>query len=318
MIMNYPDMELPLVTIVIPVLNREDLLPDAIRSVIEQTHSNWELFVVDDGSTDQTVEIARSFSDPRINVMVLPHNGNIGLLRNIGAQAGTGKWITFLDSDDLWVPNRIEVQVKALEKESKLWGFGAHQVIDEKGTPFRLQQRQEKAASGWVTRDLITCRTSASIGSIMVERGLFESVCGFSCDPELLFREDYELAIRLSASGEALATNEVLVLVREHRNRSTHHFDGGHLRTAQTCEHLIHYFEEEEYRQLLRKKKAYHLAEASVQSCRKKRFAFAGKQVWEALVEGDNLGHIISVGYRCAETLLQTDKVKTDEHETIA
>jgi len=316
--MNYPDMEVPLVTIVIPVLNREDLLPDAIRSVIEQTHSNWELFVVDDGSTDHTVEIARSFSDPRINVMVLPHNGNIGKLRNIGAQAGTGKWITFLDSDDLWVRERIEVQLKALEKESKLWGFGAHQVVDENGKAFSIQHRQEKSASGWVTRDLITCRTSASIGSIMVKRSLFESVCGFSCDPELLFREDYELAIRLSASAEALVSDEVLVLVREHSNRSTHQFDEGHLRTAQTCEHLIHYFEDEEYRQLLRKKKAYHLAEASVQSCKKKKFAFAGKQVWEALVEGDNLGHIISVGYRCAETLLQTDKEKIIEHEKIA
>jgi glycosyltransferase involved in cell wall biosynthesis len=318
MIMNHPDMELPLVTVVIPVLNREDLLPDAIRSVIEQTHPNWELFVVDDGSTDHTVEIARSFCDPRIHVMVLPHIGNIGQLRNIGAQAGTGKWITFLDSDDLWLPHRIEVQVKALESESKRWGFGAHRIVDENGKPFFQPHENIISASGWVTADLITCRVSASIGSIMVERALFDDVCGFCCEPELLFREDYELAIRLSAYAEAYALTDVLVLVREHSNRSTHHFDEGHLRTAQTCEHLIHYFEEEEYRQLLRRKKAYHLAEASVQSCKKKKFAFAGKQVWEALVEGDNIGHLISVGYRCAETLLHSEKDKNAGHEKIA
>ena len=85
----------------IPTYNRIALLQKAILSVIGQTYDNWELIVVDDGSTDDTARVIRSMEDPRITIIEVPHCGHIGNLRNTGAWAGRGMWIAFLDSDDV-------------------------------------------------------------------------------------------------------------------------------------------------------------------------------------------------------------------------
>src|SRR6266446_6353562 len=115
--------ETPLVTVVIPTWNRLPLLEEAVASVIVQTHSYWELIVVDDGSTDGTADRLRAFGDRRVRVVVLRHIGNIGRLRNIGAAAGSGEFIAFLDSDDVWLPRKLELQIGALRDSSAGWCY---------------------------------------------------------------------------------------------------------------------------------------------------------------------------------------------------
>ncbi len=106
----------PVVSIIVPTYNRAQLLPRAIRSVLRQTYANFELLIVDDGSTDETAAVvARAFSDPRITYWRLPNNSGVGAARNHGLEQARGRFIALLDSDDEWHPEKLELQVQALE-----------------------------------------------------------------------------------------------------------------------------------------------------------------------------------------------------------
>ena len=105
----------PLVSIVMPTYNRANFIVETIESVQKQTYTNWELIIVDDGSGDQTSEIARSISDQRIHFY---HEQHLGMehARNFGLQKSKGEFIAFIDSDDLWAINKLERQLAVFEE----------------------------------------------------------------------------------------------------------------------------------------------------------------------------------------------------------
>jgi glycosyltransferase involved in cell wall biosynthesis len=109
-----------LVSIIIPFYNRESLLRDAIESVLAQTYSHWELFLVDDGSTDGSAELARDYASRKpenVHYLDHPNHTNCGVTRtrNLGAAASQGEYLAFLDSDDIWLPNKLEYQVAIMQ-----------------------------------------------------------------------------------------------------------------------------------------------------------------------------------------------------------
>lgn len=97
-----------------PTYNRRDLIGESIRSVIDQTHERWELIVVDDGSTDDTTKVVQAFADDRIKYYCHEHSGKFGVARNRGITIAKGDLIAFLDSDDLWEPQKLATQVQVL------------------------------------------------------------------------------------------------------------------------------------------------------------------------------------------------------------
>lgn len=101
-----------LVSIVMPSYNSAKYVKDSIESVLNQTYTNWELLIVDDCSKDQTVEIIKSFKDERIRLFQNPTNSGAAISRNRALREAKGKWIAFLDSDDIWLPNKLEGQLK--------------------------------------------------------------------------------------------------------------------------------------------------------------------------------------------------------------
>src|SRR3972149_1034912 len=107
----------PLVSVVIPSYNRADMLRRAIRSVLAQTFTDFELIVVDDGSTDNTVNPVEEFSDSRVRFMRRSVNEGAARARNMGVELSCGEWIAFLDSDDEWLPRRLELQMNRLEQD---------------------------------------------------------------------------------------------------------------------------------------------------------------------------------------------------------
>src|SRR5438105_38659 len=113
----------PLVTVVIPTWNREHLVPQAVASVVGQTYRNWELFVVDERSTDDTLGRLNRLALPNVHVLQCAHRGHIGRLRNFGAAAGRGELIAFLDSDDLWRPQKLEKQIRRLRDSRAGWSY---------------------------------------------------------------------------------------------------------------------------------------------------------------------------------------------------
>lgn len=120
-----------LVSIVMPNYNCEKYLKATIDSVLAQTYTNWELLFVDDCSTDNSLEIVRSYSDDRIKILQNEQNSGAAISRNYALREAKGKWIAFLDSDDLWKPEKLEKQLAYMQENGIAFSYTDYEVIDE-------------------------------------------------------------------------------------------------------------------------------------------------------------------------------------------
>ena len=111
-------MKSPLVSVVLTTYNRADLISETIESILSQTFRNFELIVVDDGSTDNTEEVVRSYNDERVHYIKTDNWGGPAKPRNIGIKKAKGEYIAFCDDDDLWLPNKLEVQLKHFDSDT--------------------------------------------------------------------------------------------------------------------------------------------------------------------------------------------------------
>lgn len=127
----------PLVSIVTPVYNAEQFLDQTIQTVQSQTYENWELLLVDDRSSDESVAIieAAQRTDDRIKLIKQPQNAGAAKARNEGTKAAKGRYVAFLDADDLWVPNKLQVQVDFAMKSNYSFVYSSYQFADESGAP---------------------------------------------------------------------------------------------------------------------------------------------------------------------------------------
>lgn len=198
----------PCVSVVMPAYNVQEYLGEAIRSVIEQTFGDFELIIVDDGSTDDSLEVCKSFDDPRIRIV---HQLNRGLAgaRNTGISEARGRYIALLDSDDRWLPEKLSLHVIHLENNPDVGvSYCGSRFIDEKGNAMRLTQRPRLRNIGPET---IFCRNPVGNGSAAVlRRSALDKVAflnpndaGRTCwfDEEFRQSEDIELWLRLSVLG---------------------------------------------------------------------------------------------------------------------
>ena len=122
---------LPLVSIIIPTYNHANFLGKALRSLLDQTFKNWEALVIDNQSSDGTNKIIKKFKDSRIKYFKISNKGIIAKSRNLGIKASKGKWIAFLDSDDWWTKNKLEVCVKNISRNVDLIYHDLEIVYDE-------------------------------------------------------------------------------------------------------------------------------------------------------------------------------------------
>lgn len=125
------------VSIIMPSYNAANFIAASIQSVIEQTYSNWELLITDDCSKDDTINIIKKFQeiDNRIQLFSTGNNSGAAAARNISLQNATGKYIAFLDSDDIWVSNKLETQLKFMIEKNIAFSFSSYSVMKEDGTP---------------------------------------------------------------------------------------------------------------------------------------------------------------------------------------
>src|ERR1700722_5103184 len=101
---------LPSVSIIMPTFNRMEFLPAAIQSVLAQSLADWELLIADDGSDEETRAYLKSLDDPRIKLLFRPHTGRPALISNGALRAARGHYVAFLDSDDVWLPGKLQAQ----------------------------------------------------------------------------------------------------------------------------------------------------------------------------------------------------------------
>ncbi len=127
----------PLVSIITPLYNSEAFIEDTITSILNQTYSNWELLLIDDCSTDNTIKIAEHFVSKHPNIKLIKNQVNSGaaISRNKGITEAKGNFIAFLDADDLWKPNKLEVQVSFMQTNNCDVSFSSYEQIDEVGQP---------------------------------------------------------------------------------------------------------------------------------------------------------------------------------------
>lgn len=125
----------PLVSVIMPAYNCERFIEAAITSVVNQTYDNWELIIIDDGSTDSTCSIAESFSneDKRIRIVKNPINMGVAKTRNRGFDLANGDYIALLDSDDLWCNDKLDKQIDLAEKTAADVVYCSYAIIDENG-----------------------------------------------------------------------------------------------------------------------------------------------------------------------------------------
>ncbi|MDA7717836.1 glycosyltransferase [Pseudomonadales bacterium] len=129
------DMKAGKVSIIMPSYNVSRFISESIESVMAQTYQNWELIICDDGSTDRTLEIALSYKNRDKRIQVLRNRNSKGApgARNTSLEHSTGRYIAFLDSDDLWLPNKLSLQLEFMTRERISFAFSYHDVIDENG-----------------------------------------------------------------------------------------------------------------------------------------------------------------------------------------
>lgn len=127
----------PLVSVIMPCYNMERFIADTIHSVMHQTFSDWELFIVDDASTDGTVALVRSLAeqDRRINISVNPEHVGIAATRNNCINKAKGRFLAFLDADDLWHSEKLEHQLHFMQEHQIGFSYTSYDLIDESGKP---------------------------------------------------------------------------------------------------------------------------------------------------------------------------------------
>ncbi len=122
-----------LVSIITPTYNCGRFIAETINSVLAQTYSNWEMIIVDDCSTDDTKTVVERFDDPRIRYICLESNSGAAIARNTALKSAKGKWIAFLDSDDIWLPEKLEHQIKFMKDNNIAFSYHEYSEISEDG-----------------------------------------------------------------------------------------------------------------------------------------------------------------------------------------
>jgi glycosyltransferase involved in cell wall biosynthesis len=206
----------PEVTVVIPAYNADRYIAATLDSVLNQTFSNFEAIVVDDGSVDRTVEIIKDYvaKDARIHLVVSPVNQGVSNARNLGLRKAEGEWIAFLDADDLWLPRKLELHVRHLKANPDL-GLSFAQVEymssdgRKSGKVANLRLKQIKPQHLYYEN--LTCTPS----NLVARRSTLEQVGGFERD--LRGFEDMDLCLRISCAGwQVEGLKQVLVYYRTH------------------------------------------------------------------------------------------------------
>jgi len=211
---------LPSVSIIMPTYNRMQFLPAAIESVLAQTFADWELLIADDGSDGETRAYLRSLKDPRIKLIFHSHTGRPAVISNVALRTAQGQYVAFLDSDDVWLPRKLEAQIESLTRHaSRKWSYTRFAFIDSSGRlNTSLRYRERAAPSGWILEKLLRSEAVIAQPSVVVRREVLQELGAF--DEEFTMCYDDDLWFRLAAHSEIDGVDEPLTLIRRHANHS--------------------------------------------------------------------------------------------------
>jgi teichuronic acid biosynthesis glycosyltransferase TuaG len=186
----------PLVSVITPSYNSSSFIKEAIESVQAQSYSNWEMIIVDDYSKDDSVHVIEAYmeKDPRIRLIPLIQNVGAAKARNVALKEGKGNYMAFLDSDDQWLPTKLEEQVAFMQKENLAFSFTSYSLIDEQGNPIDIEVKAPKT----VDYKYLMGNTTIGCLTVMLDRNQIKQIEMPVTQPEdtalwlLLLRQGYQ------------------------------------------------------------------------------------------------------------------------------
>ncbi|HEY1266707.1 MAG TPA: glycosyltransferase family 2 protein [Candidatus Binatia bacterium] len=215
---------MPRVSVIIPAYNRKAMLCEAVDSVLAQNYRDFELFVVDDGSTDGTSEELAARYGGRVR-MLRQANRGVAAARNFGVRCSDGEYVAFLDSDDLWRPKKLALQVKFMEADRRRRICQTEEIWIRNGVRVNPKTKHRKPSGEVFRASLELCLVSPS--AVLMTRELFDDVGGF--DETFSVCEDYDLWLCIARDHHVELVPESLVIKRgghaDQLSRSTWGFD---------------------------------------------------------------------------------------------
>lgn len=210
------------ISVIMPVYNGERYIKEAVESVLAQTLNDWELIIIDDGSTDATLEKLNHFTNPRIYIIQQPNQG-ASIARNAGLAQARGDYIAFLDADDIYLPNALQEYVNYLETHPE------HDVVyadgwisdSQKQPLMRISEHRSGIYTGHILERLVLC---ADIGFPVCTLTRHEIIKTHQVtfDPKLRIGEDWDFWIYLARWAQFGYLDKPLCLYRVHSNSVTH------------------------------------------------------------------------------------------------
>lgn len=197
-----------MVSVIIPTYNRGWIIKEAVDSVLSQNFVDFELIVVDDGSTDNTQDILNKYKN---NIKVLKHNNQgVSAARNKGIALASGRLVAFLDSDDLWLPDKLSMQVNFFNTNKEALICQTEEIWIRNNVRVNPKKRHKKLSGMIFEPSLCLCMVSPS--AVMIKRKLFEAVGLF--DESLPACEDYDLWLRISSRYPVYLIDTPLIIKR--------------------------------------------------------------------------------------------------------
>lgn len=203
-----------IISVIIPVYNGEKTIQETIVSVLKQTFFEWELIIINDGSIDSTLEIVSSIKDSRIKIFSY-HNAGLATSRNRGIANASGEFISFLDADDIWTPDKLELQLKALQENPlAAVAYSWTDLIDESSR--FLRPSSHITANGDVYARLLLINFLENGSNPLIRKQALTEVGGF--DESLSAAEDWDMWLRLAACYHFVAVPSAQILYRVSTN----------------------------------------------------------------------------------------------------
>jgi glycosyltransferase involved in cell wall biosynthesis len=245
----------PTVSVIIPTYNRANLIEKAIESVLNQAYQDFEIIVVDDGSTDNTGEIIRGFKDKRVKyIKKYKKNKGSSVARNIGIKVARGKYIAFLDSDDEWLPEKLDKQIEVLQSESPEVGvvYSNLLYIDENGKNMSKFRNPKK--EGYIYEDLLCKNYVGTDSTLLIRKECFHRVGLF--DDLLNTQQDWDMWIRIAKYYRFALIKVPLVKYRLHSNQISRNLE---LKIITANRILVKYANELEKRRAVHSKHYFYI-----------------------------------------------------------
>ncbi len=218
----------PMVSAVITTYNRADYLRKSLHSALSQSYENLEVIVVDDASTDGTHALLTDLErqEPRLRVIRRTVNSGLpAVARNEGSRAARGEYLAFLDSDDYWLPNKLDKQVAFMEGNPVCGLCHTYCQIEEPdGRHLYIRREKDMPQSGDLYRDMLR-GNFITTSSVMVRKHLFDAVGGFHESPDFQIGEDKLFFLNIMRLGPVGFLPEVLAVYRKHPNNICHSSD---------------------------------------------------------------------------------------------